>query len=100
MSNLVMWNLIVGFLVPNLIAIVQQPKWSARARAIFTSVACIIFGGLTAYFNGQFNLGDIVGSILTMGVAAITFYKGLWQPTGVAPKIEQATSPGVGQRKL
>lgn len=94
MSNLVMWNLIVGFVVPNLIAVVQQPKWNQTARAWFTIVACVIFGAGTAYFNEQFNFGDIVGSILTMGVAAITFYKGFWKPTGVAPAIERATSPG------
>lgn len=98
MSNLVMWNLIVGFLVPNLIAIVQQPKWSQRARAWFTAVACIFFGAGTAYFTGQFNLGDIVGSILTMGVAAITFYKGLWKPSGIAPAIENATTTNKNER--
>lgn len=101
MSNLVMWNLVVGFLIPNLVAIVQQPKFSQTARAIVTAVICIFFGLGTAYFNAQFNPGDIVGSILIVAVAAITFYKGLWKPSGIAPAIERATSSEPeGRRRL
>lgn len=101
MSNLVMWNLIVGFLAPNIIAIVQNPKMTSQVRALITFTVAIIGGLVTAYLNGLFNFGDIVGSILTVGVAAITFYKGLWKPTGVAVSIENATSstpPTVMQR--
>ena len=92
MSNLMMWSLIVGFLAPNLIALVQQPRFTSQMRAGIMFVASVVGGGLTAYFNGQFNFEDVVGSILTVGVASITFYKGLWKPTGVATGIENATS--------
>lgn len=92
MSNLVMWNLILGFVIPNLVAVLQQPRWSSSRRAVVTLLVCIVGGVGTAYFNGQFNLGDIVGSILVTAVAAITFYKNFWKPTGIAPAIENATS--------
>lgn len=93
-SNLVMWNLIVGFLVPNLIAVIQQPKFSEGARAMVTALVSIAGGLGTTYFSDQFNLGDIAGSILVVGVASISFYKGFWKPTGVAPAIESKTSVG------
>ena len=93
MSNLVMWNLIIGFLIPNLIAVLQQPGLKKWIRAVITAVVSIVCGFLTAYFNDQLNFQDIVGSILVVGVAAITFYKGFWKPTGVAPAIEQNTTP-------
>ncbi len=92
MSNLVMWSAIVGFLLPNIVAVVQQPKWSEPLRAGLTAVACLIAGFGTAYFNGQFSVGDVVGSVLVTGVSAISFYKGFWKPTGVASAIENATS--------
>lgn len=94
MSNLVMWNLLIGFLMPTVVAAIQQPKFSSPVRAGITFVAALIGGFLTAYFNDQFNFGDVVGSILVTGVSAITFYKGFWKPTGIAPGIENVTSPG------
>lgn len=92
MSNLVMWSLIVGFLAPPVISVIQQPKWSDTARAVFTSIFAVVAGGATAYFNGEFRAGDIVGTILVIGVAAITFYRGFFKPTGISPAIENATS--------
>ena len=98
MSQLVMWNLIVGFLLPHLIAVIQQPTWSQRARVIVTSVVCVLFGGGTAYFNGVLdNWHDVVGSILIVGVAAITFYNNLWKQTGIPQSIERATSGSKNQ---
>lgn len=92
MNNLVMWNLVIGFLLPTLISVLQQPRFSQTVRSLITAVVCVLGGLGTAYFNDQFNTGDVVGSILITMVAAITFYKGFWKPTGVAPSIEDATS--------
>lgn len=82
----------MGFLLPNLVAVIQQPKFSSTNRAIITALVSVIGGFGTAYFTDQFKWDDIIGSVLITGVAAITFYKGFWQPTGVAPAIENATS--------
>lgn len=87
-----MWNLIVGFLAPNLIAVVQQPKFTPAIRATIMFAASVVGGVVTALLNDQFNFEDVLGSILIVGVSAITFYKGLWKPTGVATGIENATS--------
>lgn len=92
MSNLVMWNLVVGFVLPMLIAVLQQPRFSKQSRAIITAVVCALGGAGTAYFNEDFQAGDVVGSILIVAVATITFYKGFFQPTGVSGAIESATS--------
>jgi len=93
MSNLIMWNLIVGFLAPNVIALLQQPKWPSQVRSLIMFAFAIVAGGVTAYLNDQWNTTDIIGSILVVGVTAISFYKGLWKPTGVATSIENMTSP-------
>ena len=93
MNDLEMWSLIVGFVLPNLIAILQRPGFPKRIRAVVTALASVVGGGLTAYFNDQFHSQGIVSSILVVGVATITFYHGFWKRTGVAPAIEQATSP-------
>lgn len=93
MTNLQMWSLLVGFLAPPLIAIVQQPKWGAGLRSVVTVIMCLIFGGATAYFEGSGDSSDRVGAVLLVTVAAMTFYKRFWTPTKIAPKLEAATSP-------
>ena len=95
-SNLVMWGLIVGFFMPPLLAIVQQPGWSQPMRSIVMFAASLFAGVGTVYFNGGFDLSEpdrVVTTILVVMVTAISTYKGLWQATGIAPKIESATSP-------
>jgi peptidoglycan/LPS O-acetylase OafA/YrhL len=93
MTNLAMWSLIVGFVLPIIIPVIQQPGWAKWARATVTLVIVLAVGGLTAYFNGDLNGQDWITSALIVFVAAITAYKGFFQPTGIAPMIETMTSP-------
>jgi peptidoglycan/LPS O-acetylase OafA/YrhL len=92
-SNLVMWGLIVGFFMPVLLAIVQQPGWTSPVRSIVMFVASLAAGAGTVYFAGNWDTTNLVTTILLVMVTAIATYKGLWQPTTVAPKVEAATSP-------
>lgn len=95
MTDLQMWSLIVGFFMPLAIALVQQPRWSNAARAAVMFVLCAVAGAVTAYLNGDLENGrSLVSSVLLVLVTTISMFKGLWKPTGVAPAIESATSPG------
>jgi len=92
MSNLAMWSAVVGFFLPAVIAVIQQPTWSQGVRAAVTFLVSIVAGAGTAYFTGDLNGVDWVSATLIILVSAISVYKGLYQPTGIAPKIETATS--------
>jgi small basic protein len=94
MNNLTMWSLLVGFAAPLVISIAQRPSWTQGARVAIMVVSCVVIGGGTAYFNDQFNGKDVVSSVLIVLVTAISTYKGLWKPSGIAPKIEVVTTPG------
>jgi small basic protein len=93
MGRLEMWALIVGFVMPLVIAVVQRSTWTQTVRALVMAVSSLIAGGLTAYFAGQLNGVDVTTSVLIVAIAAIASYVGFWRPTTVAPKIEAATSP-------
>jgi NO-binding membrane sensor protein with MHYT domain len=54
---------------------------------------CVVAGFGTVWLAGKFNTADIVSSILIVLVTALSTYKGLWKPTGIAGKVETATSP-------
>jgi cation transport ATPase len=99
MSDLMMWNLIVGFLSATFVLpVVQQPHWSSAQRAAVTFAYSVLTGAVVAYLTGAFaHLNDaqaVISSVLTTLVTAIATYKGFAQPTGVAAAIESATSPG------
>ncbi|WP_377271939.1 hypothetical protein [Peterkaempfera sp. SMS 1(5)a] len=92
MDNAQMWALIVGAIAPLVIAVINQPTWSAPAKAAITAVASVLIGLGTAYFAGDFAGKDVVTSILTAFVAAITAYHGFFKPSTLAPRLERATS--------
>lgn len=92
MSNLVQWSAIVAFFVPPVVALVNQQKWSSKAKAaVFFTVSVIAAGG-TSYFQGDLTGKRWLDSALVIVAAGTAFYHGLWKPTNVAPTIEASTS--------
>jgi len=96
MSNLEMWALIVGFLLPPALSIVMQTGWSQQLQAVVAFVACAAAGAGTAYFQGDLTGERFVEAGLVILVTTIATYKGFWKPTRVSPTIEAATSAGDG----
>ena len=78
---------------PPAIAVIQRRKWSDRVRASLTFVVALIAGAGTAIFQGELTGRRFVESALLILVAGISTYHGFWKPTGVAPTIEEVTSP-------
>lgn len=95
MSNAAMWAAIVGFFMPMLLAVVQQPGWSNAVRSIIMFLAsCGAAVGTVLIQNDGWDGRDWVSTTLLIMVTAIATYHGLWKPTGVAPSIEKSTSGG------
>jgi hypothetical protein len=99
-SNAAMWALIVGFISATFVLpVIQQPRWSPGFRAMVTFLYSIVVGLGTVYFTGWpaalnwHQLRPLASVVLLVLVSAIATYKGLAQPTGIAPAIESATSP-------
>lgn len=97
MTDVQMWDLVVGFVSATLVLpLLQQPRWSSGARAGVTFAFCLVVGVVTAYLNGEldgvqdFRAG--VSSVLWLLVATISVYHGFAKPVGIAPAIESATS--------
>lgn len=97
MDNLQALNLIVGFLAPTLISVINRPTWDSRLKVAVSVAFCVAVGFGTSYFSDQLNPEDVTTSVLTILVASITSYHGIFKPSGVSPAIEMKTSP---ERKL
>lgn len=98
MNDLQAWELVVGFLSATFVLpVIQQPRWTAGTRSIVTSGYAIVVGLGTAYLTGAFagvhDLRTGVSAVLLLLVTAVASYNGFAKPTGIAPRIERATSP-------
>lgn len=93
MTNLVLWSTLVGFFAPPILAVIQQAKWSNRVRASVTFAAAVVAGAGTAYFQGDLTGRRFVEAGMVILVAGISTYHGFWKPTGIAPGVENVTSP-------
>ncbi|MFL4947468.1 hypothetical protein ACJ6WE_08860 [Streptomyces sp. MMS24-I31] len=89
-----LWAGALGYLLPPVIAIVAQPRWSGAVKGLLMLVVAVLDGLGTAYFNGEFSGKDIVTCILTAAIAIGVAYRTVWRPSGIAPGIERATSTG------
>lgn len=91
-SNLALYAAVIGSLLPLVIAFIQREHWSSQIRSLVAFAAVFVAGLGTAYFDGDFTTKGVVGAILIVFTTARTTYAALWQPTGVAQKIESATT--------
>lgn len=93
MSNLQMWALIVGFLLPLGISVVQQQHWPNGLRAVVGFILCLVAAsGQVLIQLDSWNWRVWIQSVLLIFVTAIATYHAFWKQTGVAPAIESSTS--------
>lgn len=94
MSNFQSYALLVGSLLPVIIAVVQQQRWPDYVRAGVGLVICAVAAAVTAYAQGDLTAERWGEGLLLVAVAAWSSYQGFWKPTGIAPTVEAKTSMG------
>lgn len=92
MNDLEMWSGLVAFLLPLVIAVVQQPHFPPILRVIVMVVFCVVAALVTAALQGNLDWNRWYHSVLIIAIGTIAFYSGVWKPALVAPKLERATS--------
>lgn len=100
LDNAALFALVVGFVTPPVVSLLQQQTWSARTKALVAFAFYLLIAAITAYFAGLFTLPDVGRLWLLIFLSASTSYRNFWKPTGVSPAIEKATSetPGTETR--
>lgn len=91
-GNDVMWAGIVGTMMPLVISVIVQTPWGDRVKSVVAFLACLVAGTGTAYFAGNLEGRDVVTNVLVVYTLAIGTYYGFWKPTGVAPRLRDATT--------
>lgn len=89
-----MWTILVGFLMPILVALVNQTHWSKPLRAIVSFAICIVVAIADVLIQGNWNGHDLTRTLVLVAFVAYTSYTLFWKPSAIAPSIEAATSAG------
>mgnify|MGYP000058182311 CR=1 FL=1 len=91
-TNMIMWSSVVGFFLPLAIAIPKRQRWASWVKGVFAFGCCLVAAAGTAYFSGDLSkISDYVTAALFVVFTALGSYKLLWQPSGIAPGIEEKT---------
>lgn len=92
MSNLAQWSALVGFLVPLVIAIIQQTHWGRTIRTIVGVVSSLAAAVVTAAVQNNLNWNTWATSAIWIVTTAMVSYRTIWVPLGAAPFIEAKTT--------
>lgn len=91
--------LLAGVVVPLLTAVVTKRLAHPGLKAFSTLVLSVIGGWLAVAVqaDGVVNMETWIDGLLTSFTAATVSYYGLWKPTTIAPRLQQATAAfGIG----
>jgi VIT1/CCC1 family predicted Fe2+/Mn2+ transporter len=84
---------LVGALLPIIIGIINDVKWSKRTQSIAAFITCFIAAVITTLFSGEVMSRDLVETFGIIYGAAMVSYHGLFKPTGAAETIEKSVLP-------
>lgn len=78
-------NLIVGVLLPILVALVTKYEHSAKIKALLLLVLSAVAGVLNSWLRhtGTFDWTQAIWDAMTVFIIGVATLFGLWQPTGV-----------------
>lgn len=84
MSQLTQMVMVLSFVLPYLIATIQQEQWSSAARARATFVVCLVAAVAVTWAKGLLDVAHLPPTFLALFALTITFYKGFAQANGAA----------------
>jgi hypothetical protein len=83
-------------LLPPVIAVINQRRWPAQLKGLVALLVCAVYALVVMIVRGPVNWADWRDVLLAAAGAAFISYRMWWQPSGIAPAIEHATSAGTG----
>lgn len=84
---------VLAFLLPPIIAVITQRHWSSQVKGAVAFLVCVAAALLMVLYEAGFNWTDWRNASLVIVSGAIFFYHQFWKPSGIAPAIEEKTTP-------
>lgn len=94
MDNTFSFSLIVGFILPPIIAVFTQTHWSSQAKGVVVFILCALAAIGTAWYEKSVDWHNLRSILPVVFLAALGFYHMFWKPSGIAPAIEKKATVG------
>lgn len=92
MTNAQMIAVVIGFLSPPVLALIQQTPWKAPVKAVVTFLWAVVLGVVTTYFAGDWTGKNVIAVILVILTTAVATYQGWWKNFTWMHAVERKTS--------
>lgn len=95
--NLEMWQLVVGALLPGLVAFLKNMAWPDYVKIIILFGLSCLVAVAEIFIAGQFTAGNFIGNALKVAFLATAAYAWIWKPTGADAKVAKSIGLGVAK---
>lgn len=86
-------DLLVGSaIMPPVIALLNQRRWSAQLKGLVALLACLAAAVGVELIRGPLALSSWRDTALVVAGSAFAGYQLWWRPSGIAPAVEAATT--------
>lgn len=82
----------IGFIMPAVIAGVNQSYWNSRTKGLVAFLACLVASVAVCLFRGDMDWTNWQSTFLVVFGGAIATYRLWWQPSMIAGTIEAKTT--------
>lgn len=87
-------DLLIGSaIMPPVIAVLNRRAWSSQAKGAVAMVACLLAALLVEFLRGPLAVTGWRDTAIVVAGSSMVAYRLWWQPSGIAPAVEAATSP-------
>lgn len=88
-SSLAQWSALVGFLLPLIVAKIQNTHWSNELRTAVGVAACAVAAIVTTWIEGNLNVHNFGQSVIVIFMMTKTSYLAVWKPSGTTKVLER-----------
>jgi len=81
-----------AFLLPPLIALINQKSWRKEYKGLVFFAVCIVYSTFVVILRGEVNWHDWRNVVIQVFAATTAAYSWFWGPTRLGSRIEDATS--------
>lgn len=78
--------------LPPVVALINQRRWPAQLKGLVALAVCLLYATLAVWLRGPIVFSAWRDAALTVAGTAFAAYRLWWQPSGIAPAVEAATS--------
>lgn len=89
-----------AFVLPPVIALINQVRWASQVRAVIALAVCAVYALVIAIIRGPVDFTDWRDTLLTVAGAAFALHGLFWRPSGIAGSLEAVGGGGAPGRTI